>query len=223
MAKRTFAVVSAVVAVVAIVGTAAILGSRHSVTPQNSVPTTSASPKVNTTPEVPGVERKQPKFKAPTPDFASLSSNPADAIEMFGKLTIPHPNMWGGTMSEEWRARYEDRTTCAAASSQCPHVEFIDQSSPDGQKLLGKDPVGWWKSQPCVTGVKQKVEGPVSMKLGGQSAKLYRVRCGTSDLVYNYAWFVPGKKLLVTGSAGSAGALVTATIQAALERVSWTS
>lgn len=220
MAKRTVAVVIAAI----FVGASVLLtGCGSSPAPNTAPPAATVSPSINTTPEVPGVERKQPKFKAPIPNFASLSTNPADAIEMFGRLTIPHPNMWGGSMSEDWSVRFVDGTTCTAASAECPHVTFYNQGSPEGRQLLGKDPVKWWKNQPCVTGTKQKVEGPVSMKLGGQSAKLYRVRCGKGDLVYNYAWYVPGKKLFVTGSIGSQGSLSVETIQAALERASWTS
>jgi hypothetical protein len=156
-------------------------------------------------------------------NFAALSSEPA---EVFGRLTIPRPWKWDASKGEEgssgevWKVSYADLTTCGAASSLCAHVVFYDQDTLEGRQLFGKNPVKWWTNQPCAIGTKGKTEGPVSVKLGGQSAKLYRVLCNTGDLTYNYAWFIPGKKLFITGSIGSAGTLAAETVQAALEKAS---
>jgi len=219
MAKRTPAIIGASIAVVVVIGGGVLLSNRDNAPTQNAAPVATApaiTPTVNTTPEVPGVERKKSKLVAPIPSFDSLSDQP---VEMFGRFTIPRPQMWDENMGgSEGVKKYADMSSCTAATSKCPHVILYDLSSSEG-KQLGKDPVKWWKAQPCIAGTSEKTERPVSMKLGGQSAKLYRIRCGDDDDA-NYAWIIPGKKLFVTGMIGTEGALVVETVQAALMKMS---
>ena len=141
-----------------------------------------------------------------------------ETISLFDRLTIPYPKIWTGAMSEP-DVVMNFAEDCGGTTADCPHVTFVNLASARAEEYFGSDPVRHWAGQPCSGGAPGKVEGPATLTLGGQPARLYRQRCGEDRHASpRYAWLVPDKQLFVMITDSGASPEI---LQGALERVRW--
>lgn len=145
---------------------------------------------------------------------------PGESIDVFGRLTIPRPKTWDGTMGEAGVViAFADTTTGCPDAASCPHVYFVNYASDKAGESYGKDPVKRWSTEACTGGVPGKVEGPTDVDYGGQTAQMFKQVCGDDETIGpRYAWYFKGKQLFVALSdiGGSPEIL-----EGALEGATW--
>jgi hypothetical protein len=145
---------------------------------------------------------------------------PGESIDVFGRLIIPRPKTWDGTMGEpDVVIAFADTTTGCSDAASCPHVYFVNYASSGADEAYGPDPVKHWSAQECTGGTPGKVEGPTEVNYGGQAAQMYKQVCGDDATIGpRYAWYFKDKQLFVALSdiGGSPEIL-----EGALEGATW--
>lgn len=173
--------------------------------PPAPVPARSSSPTPHPT---------QPPFEL-TANTANLSP---DAVTLFNRLTIHLGRTWNGVMSEpDVYVAYADQTICNDVTAACPHIFFVDLTSPKASGSYAPDPLKRWSTDP--SGCEPElVQGPVTAMIGGRSAKLYRQGCVNDKYAApRYAWLIPGQLFVAINRVGGEGAIV----QGALQTATW--
>lgn len=165
---------------------------------------------------------------AHTPAFtlqADGSTLLPDSVQLFKNgFSIHASSKWIGAMSEaDLIINYVDNSTCSGDSASCPHVTFLNLTSNQANSVYGPDPLHYWAAN-IPTNICPRaaaVEGPVSAKVGGQDAQLYRQRClADTPAAPRYAWVVPGK-LFVSMTDFGGDASSAQAVQAALQTATW--
>lgn len=151
-----------------------------------------------------------------TPNTASLQS---DTVTLFNRLTIHPGDTWTGVMSEpDVYVGYADMASGANDSAGAPHVFFVDLTSPQASSAYAPDPLKRWSSDPSTCGRTGPVEGPVSVKIGGRPAQVYRQGCADDKYAApRYAWVIPGQLFVAIDTIGGSGEVV----EGSLETATW--
>lgn len=163
-----------------------------------------------------------PRASATSASFslAANSSQLSDqAITLFNRLTIHPGRTWIGTMGEpDVYVPFADQTTCTDATAACPHVFFVDLTSPKASGSYAPDPLKRWSNDPSGCGHAGPVQGPVTTTIGGRSANLYRQGCADDkNAAPRYAWIFPGQIFVALDRVGGSGE----TVQGALTTAVW--
>lgn len=152
---------------------------------------------------------------------ANTANLAPDSVTLFGKLNIRPGNGWDGVMSypDAGYIGYADHTTCTADDAGCPHLVFLDMTNSQVSTNYGSDPLKRWSTDPSgsCTNI-TAIEGPVTVKIGGRDAQLYRQRCQNDPYAEpRYAWVIPGQLFVAITDFGGSGEIA----EAALENATW--
>lgn len=163
---------------------------------------------------VPGTNNILPKAAT-----GSLQSAMEDKL-FDGRVVVLQPQVWFERDGDGDSQAFADTTTCPNDElSDCPRVEFIRLSGPN-KVNYGSNPIVTWAKLVCPDRSTDAVQGPVKFDANGAEAGFYLLTCQGSS---NYAWYVPGHQLLVTGRDGKGTALEASIVQAVMERIQWKS
>ena len=180
-----------------------------------------ATPSASTSPTTPAVTESPEVTEAPTtsvptsaPTAASLPAvlKGAEEQKLFSWLTAPIPLEWTGVQGDGDNRNFADLNACTDTAS-CPHIQFISLTSGPNRINYGTNPIRQWAKNVCPARSSDSVEKGKTFTVGSVSITAYSLSCQGLE---NYAWYAPGKLLVLIGDAPG-GAADSDTVQVVLE------
>jgi hypothetical protein len=104
-------------------------------------------------------------------------------------------------------------SSCTTKAKECPQIQFLSLASGSNRVNYGTNPVGQWAKNVCPSRSPDSVVPMGTFAVSGKTVAAYELPC---QGVENYAWYVPGKLLVLTGDANG-GVVAPSTVQAVLE------
>ena len=148
----------------------------------------------------------------PTPATGSLTKGREKKL-FDGKATIPNtPAAWEEKSSDADSMTFIDKSNC---SERCPTVWFYDVSKGQNHVTFGDNPLGAWATDHCHG---QGTNATTTFTAGGEDATYVKLSCEGQDY---FAWYIPGKKLLVTTQDADGQIADPQIIQAVVASIVW--